>query len=118
MAVSDNVKRGSIEIVILTLLKESDMYGYQLSQEMKLRSKGRYSLLESSMYPSLYRMLDKGLISDRQEKVGKRRVRVYYHLEPAGEEYLEKAKEEYLSLTFGVLDILGVKKTTEDDDER
>ena len=63
-------------------------------------------------------MLDKGLISDRHEKTGKRSVRVYYHLEAAGEEYPATAKEEYLSLTFGVLGILGVKETLEDDDER
>lgn len=117
MAVSDNVKRGSIEIILLTLLKEEDMYGYQLSQEMKKRSGGRYSLLESSMYPSLYRMLDKGLISDRQEKVGVRRVRVYYHLEPKGAEYLEKAREEYLSLTFGVLNILGIREMEDTENE-
>ena len=113
MAVSENIKRGSIEVIILSLLQEEDMYGYQLSQEMRKRSDGRYSLLESSMYPSLYRMLDKGLITDKKVKVGLRRVRVYYHLEPVGEEYLQKAREEYLSLTHGVLDILGVRTKEE-----
>lgn len=110
MAISDNVKRGTIELVVLSLLNESDMYGYQISQQLSSRSHGRYSLQESSMYPTLYRLLDKGFISDRQELVGRRRTRIYYHLEPSGKEYLEKIREEYLSLCSGVLAILGITK--------
>lgn len=113
MAVSDNVKRGSLDVVMLTILKDGDMYGYQLAQEIEKRSNGRYSLLESSMYPTLYRMLDKGFISDRHEKVGKRRIRVYYHLESKGAEYLAAARKEWLSLTLGVLEILGIKSQEE-----
>ncbi len=117
MAVSDNVKRGSIEVVILTLLQERDMYGYELSQEIQKRSNGRYSLLESSMYPTLYRLVNKGFVSDRQEKVGKRRIRVYYHLEPQGADYLCAARKEWLSLTAGVLNILEVKNAEDICDE-
>lgn len=113
MAVSDNVKRGSIEVVILTLLNEKDMYGYELSQEIQKRSNGRYSILESSMYPTLYRLVNKGFISDRQEKVGKRRVRVYYHLEPKGADYLLVARKEWLSLITGVLNILDIENLEE-----
>lgn len=108
MAISDNVKRGTIELLILTLLKSEDMYGYQLSQELTRRSNELYSLQESSMYPTLYRLVDKGFISDRQEKVGKRRVRVYYHLESDGEVYLNEIKKEYLSLCRGILYILNI----------
>ena len=63
------------------------------------------------MYPTLYRLVEKGLITDRSEKVGKRRVRVYYHLETAGEKYLKELKREYISHTAGVLRILGVKES-------
>lgn len=110
MAISENVKRGTIELVVLSLLNDSDMYGYQISQELSSRSNGRYSLQESSMYPTLYRLLDKGFISDRQELVGRRRTRIYYHLEPSGKEYLKKIREEYLSLCSGVLAILGITR--------
>ena len=107
MAVSDNLKRGSVDILLLTLLEEEDMYGYQISQELAKRSDGRYKLLESSMYPILYRMEDKGFISERREQVGKRKVRVYYHIEETGRAYLKEALEEYLSTMGGVLQILG-----------
>ncbi|MBR3844405.1 MAG: helix-turn-helix transcriptional regulator [Clostridia bacterium] len=109
MSVQDNLKRGSVDLVLLTLLKDEDMYGYQISHELARRSSGRYKLLESSMYPILYRLIDKGMISDHKELVGKRRIRVYYHLEEKGRAYLAQALEDYLSTMGGVLEILGMR---------
>lgn len=108
MSAADGVKRSSIELLLLTLLQDEDMYGYQISQELERRSEGAYTLQESSMYPILYRMMDKGYISDKPVKVGKRRIRVYYHLEDTGVERLTQARKEYLSLSLGVLKILGI----------
>ena len=108
MAISDNLKRGTIELSVLSLLKNGDMYGYEISQQLFIQSGELYQIQESSLYPSLYRLVEKGLISDRSEKVGKRRVRVYYHLETAGEDYLKELRREYLMHTAGVLKILGV----------
>ena len=50
--------------------------------------------------------MEKGLISDRSEQVGKRRTRIYYHLEPAGEAYLEEIRSEYLSISEGIQQVL------------
>ena len=77
------------------------------------RSGGLYRILESSLYPSLYRLVEKGMISDHSEKVGKRRVRVYYHLEEQGRKYLEDLKHEYILHTAGVLKILQVDNIEE-----
>ena len=84
------------------------MYGYQLSQELELRSNKRYTFQESSLYPTLYRLVDKKLISDYTEKVGRRRTRVYYHIEDAGLQYLEVIRKEYLSMCRGIFDILQI----------
>ncbi len=108
MALSEGIKRGTVELLILTLLQEQDMYGYQLAQELANRSKGLYTLQESSMYPTLYRLVEKRLITDRQEKVGKRKVRVYYHLEEAGKKHLEAIRQEYCSICRGVLYVLDI----------
>ena len=111
MAISDNLKRGTVELSVLTLLQKGDMYGYEISQQLFEQSGELYQIQESSLYPTLYRLVEKGLITDRSEKVGKRRVRVYYHLETAGEKYLKELKREYISHTAGVLRILGVKES-------
>ena len=107
-AITEGLKRGTIEIMLLTMLEKEDMYGYQLCQQIEQSSQGLYVLQEGSLYPSLYRLLDKGCISDRTERVGKRRTRVYYHLEPRGKEYLAEIKKEYFSLNRGILLALGL----------
>ena len=106
MGISDNLKRGTIELMLLTMLKEEDMYGYQMTQTLAERSGGQFIIKEGSMYPTLYRLLGKGLISDYQKKVGARRTRVYYHLEPAGVEYLDKIRKEYFSMCEGIEKVL------------
>ena len=108
MAIEKSLVSGSMTMLILKLLSEKDMYGYEISQQLSDRSGGLYRILESSLYPSLYRLVEKGMISDHSEKVGKRRVRVYYHLEERGKEYLEDLRREYISHTAGVLKILQV----------
>ena len=109
MSLMDNLKRGSVELLLLTLLQEKDMYGYQLSQELLQRSSGRYQLLESSMYPILYRMIDKGYISDRRELVGRRRFRVYYHIEEEGKQYLAYGESQIRFVFSGILNLMDGK---------
>lgn len=99
-------RRGVMSLVVLSLLKREDMYGYQLVQETERKSGGRLTTQEGSLYPVLYKLLDQGLISDRKVLVGKRMTRVYYHLEPAGGERLKELIQEYEEVTQGVLQII------------
>ena len=57
MQVRENLKRGTVEMILLHLLQERDMYGYELLQEMNERSKGKFTLKDGSMYPIMYRMI-------------------------------------------------------------
>ena len=106
MATDNSFRRGVMSMVILSLLKREDMYGYQLVQETERKSGGRLTTQEGSLYPVLYKLLDQGLISDRKVLVGKRMTRVYYHLEPAGEERMKELIQEYEEVTQGVLQII------------
>ena len=101
-----NYRRGVMSLVILSLLKRGDMYGYQLVQETERRSGGRITTQEGSLYPVLYKLVDQGLISDRKVLVGKRMTRVYYHLEPAGDQRLKELTREYKEVTSGVFQII------------
>lgn len=94
------------------------MYGYELSQELSLQSKGLYSVSGTSLYPTLYRLVEKGYISAKEETVCKRRVRVYYHLENEGQVYLDSLRKEYLSINLGVLYILGINSFGEMENEK
>lgn len=102
----NSFRRGVMSMVILSLLKREDMYGYQLVQETERTSGGKLTTQEGSLYPVLYKLLDQGLISDRKVLVGKRMQRVYYHLEPAGEQRLRELIQEYEEVTSGVFLII------------
>ena len=102
----NSFRRGVMSLVILGLLKREDMYGYQLVQETEKQSGGRIVTQEGSLYPVLYKLVDQGLISDRRVQVGKRMTRVYYHLEPAGEQRLQELLREYEETSRGVFQIV------------
>lgn len=99
-------RRGVMSLVILALLKREDMYGYQLVQETARSSGERLTTQEGSLYPVLYKLVEQGMISDRRVLVGKRMTRVYYHLEPAGDAYLQALIREYEDVTKGVYQII------------
>ncbi len=82
------------------------MYAYQLKTEMNSRSGGNLVISELVLYPPLKRMLEKGYISGRKEVVCQKRVRIYYHLEQAGREYLDLARSEYKKTAVGVKKIM------------
>ncbi len=117
MRVRENLKRGTVEMIILHLLQERDKYGYELCQEMRELSGGRFSVTESSMYPILYRLIASGILTDRQEIVGRRRVRVYYHLEEEGYAYLKELKAEYDATCKSIAKILNSNKTKKSADK-
>ena len=82
------LKRGSTELLILALLEERDRHGYELAQLIAERSRGEISFHAASLYPTLYRLEEKGLIEGRWvEKAGQRRRR-YYRVTTAGRKTL------------------------------
>lgn len=99
-------KMGTVEMLILFLLNQKDLYGYELTTLLKELSEGDYVLAEGSLYPILYRLLEKGHITDREEQVGKRRIRVYYHIEESGKSRLKDLLEDYKSTSEGIERIL------------
>ena len=63
-------------------------------------------MTEWALYPILYKLSDKGYVSDYKKLAGKRLMRVYYHLEPAGDEYLDSLLNDYFKVQEGVRKVL------------
>lgn len=98
---TDNFKRGTVDLVVLSALRDKDMYGYEIVKAIEEKSGGRFQLPLGTLYPVLYRFLENGYLSDRDEIVNKR-LRKYYHLEKKGEEFYEAALAEYRKISEGV----------------
>ena len=101
---------GILELLILKLLSFEDMYGYQIMQEIQIKSKGKLQIKEGSLYGPLYRMEQRGYLSTRKELVGKKRFRVYYHLEDLGKEYIQFTKSLLDEMIEGVNYVFEEKK--------
>lgn len=106
MANKSSFKKGSIEMLVLALLNTQDCYGYQITQLISEQSDGLISITEGSLYPTLYKLLDKHYISDYKKAVGKRLTRIYYHLEPEGKTYFENLLHDYNEIQTGIQKIL------------
>ena len=87
-------------VILLSLIHI--FYGYEFVPLLETVSGGRLIVTESTLYPTLYKLLDSHYISDREERAGKRRIRVYYHLEPEGLARLSHLREEYQNLRDGI----------------
>ncbi len=109
-----NFKMGTVEMIILFLLEKKDLYGYEITSLVEKLSDGKIGITESTLYPTLYKLLGNNFISDKEIQVGKRRTRVYYHLEEAGREHLESLLKEYKNNTSGICKILECKSLDEE----
>jgi DNA-binding PadR family transcriptional regulator len=99
--------RGSIPFMVVALLDDTPMHGYQLAETVVRRSAGRYQLNEATLYQTLHKLEAAGLVeSSWQTSQGKRGRRIYRVL-PAGRAWLDAKKAEWavlVSLLEGVLD--------------
>jgi PadR family transcriptional regulator PadR len=93
--ISSDIIRGHIDTILLRLLQEQDMYGYQIYKAILERSDGEYELKEPTMYTSLRRLEAQSCISSRwgEETEGGRRR--YYTITQAGRELYAKGKAEW-----------------------
>lgn len=98
---AENFKRGTVELVILSVLTQKDLYGYELVKTISEKSEKNFDLPLGTLYPVLYRLVENGLISDRDEVVNKR-LRKYYHLEEKGKKYYKELLAEYEKISLGV----------------
>ncbi len=93
---------GMVELIVLFLLNKEDLYGYQLTTMIKELSMNKLVITESSLYPTLYKLLDNKMISDYEARVGKRRIRVYYHIEEEGKNRLSDLLDDYKIIMEGM----------------
>jgi PadR family transcriptional regulator PadR len=108
---SSEMKKGSVELLILSLLEVETRHGYELGKLIESRSRGRLVFQISSLYPVLCRMEDRGWIKGRWvEKKGQRR-RKYYRLTPSGAEALAAKQATWLEFAESVNQVLGLSHT-------
>ena len=106
MVKKSNFKKGSVEMLILTLLNDQTMYGYQISQEISGRSGNIINIPEGSLYPTLYKLLEENYVADERRLVGKRMSRIYYSITDKVRERLQDLYRDYTQVHKGIKGIM------------
>jgi len=105
MKYSKELLKGVTPLLVMSVLKDEDLYGYGIIKKLELRSENVFSMGEGTLYPILHSLeKEKFLISYWEEKDGRRRR--YYHLTEKGQKQFAEKKEEFVSYFFNVSKIL------------
>jgi len=106
---TDALKKGSTEFLILSLLEAEPRHGYELQKLIESRSRGVLTFNVASLYPLLYKMEDRGWIVGRWvEKAGERRKR-YYRLTAAGRDALEAQRVSWREFVEAIDRVSGMR---------
>ncbi len=105
--INSDVIRGNIDTIILKLLTEKDMYGYELANEIAKRTDNLFSIKEATLYSVVQRLEKKELISSYLGEKSHGRKRRYYKITTFGKAYLKEMIKEFKMLKEIMEKILG-----------
>ena len=103
------LKKGSAELLILSLVEAVPRHGYDIGKQIDEQSESLIKFHITSLYPTLYRLEEKGLIEGRWvEKAGQRRRR-YYRLTPGGRGTLARQRSIWENFAKAINRVAGIK---------
>ncbi len=105
--ISSDVIRGHIDTILLKLLLEKDMYGYQIVNEIKDRTANKFDIKEATLYAVLQRLESKELISSYLGEKSLGRKRRYYRITSFGKAYYKEMINEWQLLREIMIAMLG-----------
>ena len=94
--------KGNTDSLLLTLISEKPMYGYQIIKELEKRSQGYFQLREGTLYPALHRLERQGYLSSRWERLPGGQERRYYQLTEKGSGNLARMTQEWQGFATAV----------------
>ena len=96
---------GVPELLLLRLLEQQEMYGYQLVRSIRQVTEEAISLGEGVIYPVLHGLERNGALKSRRKAVAGR-TRVYYSLTRQGRQRLEKLQQDWRRIQGGITSAL------------
>ena len=103
---SPELKKGSIEMLILSLVEARPRHGYEIGKLIEARSAGRLTFALPTLYPTLLRLETRGLIRGRWVEKAGERERCYYRLTSEGRRELARHRETWRAYVEAVDDVL------------
>ncbi len=96
MPIDKSLMAGSTALLVLSLLREGEKYGYEMIAELTRRSDETFQLKEGTLYPILHALEKEGRVKSLRRQADNGRERRYYRITPKGLELLQDKTEEWL----------------------
>lgn len=103
----NELKKGSAELLILSLVEDRSRHGYEISRMIDIRSGGDLRLNAASLYPLLYRLENRGWIEGRWVEKPSQRRRRFYRITAAGRKVLNQQRATWRTFVAAVNRITG-----------
>ena len=100
------LKRGSLELIVLHLLASGEAYGYEIVSKLTARTNGALEVTDGTLYPVLYRLERAGFVGIRWETPERGVPRKYYRITESGQEELARLTEEWTAFAKAMADLL------------
>jgi transcriptional regulator len=102
-------KKGSAELLVLSLVEDHPRHGYEIAKLIDTRSGGALRFRVTSLYPLLYRLEERGLIEGRWVEKAAQRRRRHYRLTSAGRALLDQQRRSWKSFVDAVRRVTGIE---------
>ena len=100
------LRRGSLELIVLHLLEPGEAYGYEIVTKLAERTNGALEVTDGTLYPVLYRLERAGFVAIRWETPDRGVPRKYYRLTRAGQDELRQLTQEWNSFSDAMARLL------------
>ena len=115
MASRNYFLNGVAELLILSILKKRDTYIDDIKKTISDITNDVLPMSQNTIYAAAYKLENENKITEYSKLVGRKRTRIYYHIEESGLEYLEKLTSDYQMVTTNVCKILDFLSTDRED---
>ena len=102
-------KKGSAELLVLSLLEDQPRHGYDISKLIQIRSGGALQFHVTSLYPLLHRLEKQGLVQGLWVEKADQRRRRYYSLTPPGRKMLRSKQKSWKNFVAVISRITGIE---------
>ena len=105
-SIGRELKRGSLELIVLHLLEPGEAYGYEIVSKLTAQTNGTLEVTDGTLYPVLYRLERAGYVAVRWETPARGVPRKYYQLTASGREELERLRKEWTTFANAMTKLL------------
>lgn len=107
MAIDKSLISGTTAMLVLKLLEEKDMYGYEMIESLARKSDQTFNLKAGTLYPLLHGLEEKGYVTSYDMQADNERVRKYYRITSGGKKQLRQKQAEWTEYTLAINKVLG-----------